>query len=85
MTARLPNLGTVPTWHEDALCRQYPADLFFPERGENATYAKAICRRCPVRDRCLQWALDKREQHGVWGGTTEKDRRDMQRREAVAA
>lgn len=85
MNAPLRLLGTVPDWHEDGLCRQVDPDLFFPERGENATYAKAICSRCPVRDRCRQWAIDKHERHGVWGGTTEQDRREVWRREAVAA
>ncbi|MEV5629145.1 WhiB family transcriptional regulator [Micromonospora tulbaghiae] len=84
MTARLPNLGAVPDWHEDGLCRQVDADLFFPEKGQSAAPAKQICRACPVRAECRTWALDRNEQHGVWGGLSEKDRREL-RRERVAA
>lgn len=34
-------------------------------------------RVCPVREQCLQYALDSRHLHGVWGGTTENERRAM--------
>lgn len=30
--------------------------------------ARALCRRCPVRDDCLAWALGQGEMYGVWGG-----------------
>lgn len=39
--------------------------------------AQRICTECPVRVTCAKWALDTREQHGVWGGLTESDRRDL--------
>jgi WhiB family redox-sensing transcriptional regulator len=44
------------------------------------TRAKAVCATCPVRPRCLQHALEHREQHGIWGGTTETERRRILRR-----
>jgi len=37
-------------------------------------------RRCPVMERCLDWALESGQDHGVWGGTDETDRRRIQRR-----
>lgn len=37
--------------------------------------AKAMCRRCPVIAECLEWALDTAQPFGIWGGTTERDRR----------
>jgi WhiB family redox-sensing transcriptional regulator len=45
--------------------------------------AKDICHtRCPVIDQCLQWALDTRQDSGVWGGMSEDERRRMKRRAA---
>ena len=40
-----------------------------------AAQAKAICARCRVRPECLRFALATREAHGVWGGTSEEERR----------
>lgn len=43
-------------------------DLFFAESPEDVETAKALCRDCPVRLRCLAGALERREPWGVWGG-----------------
>jgi WhiB family redox-sensing transcriptional regulator len=52
-----------------------------PERRDEKRYrernAKAICADCGVRDQCLQHALHVNEQHGIWGGTNESERREM--------
>ncbi|WP_231921931.1 WhiB family transcriptional regulator [Rhodococcus rhodochrous] len=37
--------------------------------------AKQICTSCPVRIPCRDYALETRERHGIWGGTSESDRR----------
>ncbi|MDX3568718.1 WhiB family transcriptional regulator [Streptomyces sp. ID05-47C] len=42
--------------------------------------AKAVCRRCPVRARCLEWALETDQSLGVWGGTSETERCALKRR-----
>lgn len=39
--------------------------------------AKEICTDCGVREACLEYALSIREQHGIWGGLTENERREM--------
>ena len=44
--------------------------------------AKAVCARCPVRAQCLEYALDNALDHGIYGGTTESERRTL-RRQAV--
>ena len=67
-----------PDWYEHAECRGAPPELFFPERGESTKPAKEMCTVCPVSVECLAWALDHREKFGVWGGTSERERRRMQ-------
>ena len=46
--------------------------------------AKAVCRRCPVIDSCLAWALESGQDAGVWGGLSEDERRALKRRNARA-
>ncbi|HZF93183.1 WhiB family transcriptional regulator [Streptomyces sp.] len=72
-------------WREQAACRLEDPDLFFPIGTSGpalmqAEQAKAICRRCPVREPCLEFALDTGQTLGVWGGTGETERRALQRR-----
>ena len=52
---------------------------FFPERGEDERPAKSICKTCPVKSQCLGYALDAGEKFGIWGGTSERQRRTMRR------
>lgn len=66
-----------PPWKADAACTPDQADLFFPERGEDADEAKRICAGCPVRRECLTAALDNNERHGIWGGTSRRERRKL--------
>jgi WhiB family redox-sensing transcriptional regulator len=46
--------------------------------------AKAVCRRCPVIQECLAWALESGQDAGVWGGLSEDERRALKRRNARA-
>ena len=69
-------------WEAEAACRGMDPSIFFPLNEDDALEAVAVCRACPVRDECLSWALETRERFGVWGGTTEKQRRSMLRRTA---
>jgi WhiB family redox-sensing transcriptional regulator len=65
------------SWLAGALCAQTDPEAFFPEKGESALAALAVCRRCEVRAECLAWALEHHQRFGVWGGVTESDRRGM--------
>jgi WhiB family redox-sensing transcriptional regulator len=70
-------------WRDRAACRDVDPDLFFPigTAGESLLQideAKLICQTCPVRGPCLRWALDSGSA-GVWGGTTEDERRILRR------
>lgn len=72
-------------WTARAGCRDSDPELFFPISDATASYAKDICwTRCDVRSECLRYALNNGEQHGVWGGATEQQRRGMTRRSAHA-
>lgn len=75
--------GVVPPWHDDAACRGMDPELWFPRRGEPTRPAQDVCATCPVVADCLDWALGNGEQFGIWGGTSERERRRMRRR-AVA-
>jgi WhiB family redox-sensing transcriptional regulator len=73
-------------WRERSSCRFEDPDLFFPVGSLNnsATLlqiaeAKAVCRHCPVLGKCLDVALEADRLEGVWGGTTESERRIMRR------
>ncbi|WP_081241177.1 WhiB family transcriptional regulator [Streptomyces viridosporus] len=75
-------------WRNRAACRTEDPDLFFPIGSSGPALlqteqAKAVCRRCPVREQCLQWALDTGQSIGVWGGTSETERRALKRRIAA--
>lgn len=65
------------SWQDAALCAQIDGDLWFPEKGGSVAQPKAICRRCPVRAECLEYALEHEERFGVWGGLTERQRRPL--------
>ena len=72
-------------WRHGALCAQTDLELFFPPRGNQNRAAKAVCAQCPVCAECLDYALTHRESYGIWGGTTERERRALAaRRRAVA-
>lgn len=71
-------------WLEHAACAGMAPDLFFPARGESSKEAKAICAGCPVRECCLEHALDAVEKHGIWGGKSERERRRLRRERAAA-
>jgi len=49
-------------------CRLADPELFFAESPTDVEEAKALCLDCPVRERCLAGALERREPWGVWGG-----------------
>lgn len=61
----------------DALCRQYPAELWFPEQRETAAayaIARSVCEMCPLKQPCQEWAMSTHEREGMWGGLTPVDR-----------
>ena len=69
----------VRSWVQRAHCVGLDADLFFPDRGEPTRDAKAGCAGCEVREECLDYALSTGQKFGVWGGTSERERRALRR------
>lgn len=69
-------------WVRRAACRGMDPAIFFPLTDEEAEQALAVCRGCSVRQECLEYALAAKERYGVWGGTTERERRRILRRSA---
>jgi len=66
-------------WAARASCRETQPDELFV-RGAEQHRAKKVCNGCAVRLECLAEALDNRIEWGVWGGMTERERRQVLRR-----
>jgi WhiB family transcriptional regulator, redox-sensing transcriptional regulator len=71
-------------WRREALCRDTNPDLFFPvgTTGQalvQIDQAKQVCRACPVQADCLEFALSTNQDSGIWGGTSEEERRKLRR------
>ncbi len=85
---------TFESWQHRGACRGPHATVFFPppqferkhERAEREARAKEICSTCSVINDCLDYALEIREPHGIWGGRNETERRViLESRSAVAS
>jgi WhiB family redox-sensing transcriptional regulator len=80
------NGGTMDNdWMSTGLCNAQPPSVFFPSDGVGVEVAKRICMECPVKDLCREYALEHRIDHGVWGGTSERERRRILRSRRLAA
>ena len=71
-------------WMGAGNCRERPPALFFPSDGVGVEVARRICADCPVKSPCLEYALRNRIDHGVWGGTSERERRRIARQRRLA-
>ncbi|MFE6031261.1 WhiB family transcriptional regulator [Streptomyces niveus] len=66
-------------WSGQGACRTITPDALFVQ-GQEQNRAKSVCLGCHVRTECLAYALDNREEFGIWGGMTERERRALLRR-----
>ena len=64
-------------WRTHGACRTVDPETFFPAPHEPSESAVALCGTCTVQGSCLAWALRVGDCHGVWGGTTPRERRAM--------
>ncbi len=60
-------------------CRKVPAATMFPTDSAGVLVARGVCADCPVRGHCLDYALAKRIEHGVWGGRPSRERTRLNR------
>jgi WhiB family redox-sensing transcriptional regulator len=67
-------------WMMHARCRGASPTEFFPSDGMGVEAAQRVCAKCSVRVDCLEYALEHRIEHGVWGGASERERRRILRR-----
>ena len=72
------------SWRRYSLCRDTDPELFFPvgTTGQALVQideAKRVCGECTVREECLQFALETNQDSGIWGGTSEEERRVLRR------
>jgi WhiB family redox-sensing transcriptional regulator len=75
-------------WRDLARCRDLDPELFFPIGSSGPAVAQAeeavrICHQCHVAQPCLDFALEQHQDAGVWGGTTEEQRRNLIRRRSA--
>ena len=86
---KLARCSVLATHHSRGLnssCQEGP-ELFFPIGNTGLAFlqierAKVVCRRCEVLGTCLSWAMESRQDAGVWGGLSDDQRRALQRRKA---
>ena len=72
------------SWRRKAICRDTDPDVFFPVGTTGYALvqiakAKGVCGECPVRVQCLDYALETNQDSGIWGGTSEDERRVLRR------
>lgn len=74
--------ASTSSWLLNGPCRDEDPELFFPlgdsDKARQATRdAKAVCAGCPVREMCLDWAVNTNQRTGVWGGLSELERMSL--------
>lgn len=77
-------------WQYQGECRKHDPEIFFLDthlRGsakqKKIAAAKKICGPCPVKNDCLEHALNTPENYGVWGGLSEEEREILIRRRGI--
>lgn len=70
-------------WRALGSCAGADPDLWFSVGALEHKQAKTICRQCPVRMSCLEYAMEEPVDHGIWGGMTERERRRQRRKAGV--
>jgi len=72
-------------WQTSSNCLDFGPDFFFPKTDDinSEGEAKKVCDGCNVREDCLEFALKKGEEFGIWGGMSERERRRIRRQRAL--
>jgi WhiB family redox-sensing transcriptional regulator len=75
-------LKPTPTWQSHGACKGSDPDQYFPHpyvSHAQIVSIRAVCEACPVRRECADWGIHH-EQLGIWGGTTDRQRREIRRK-----
>lgn len=84
VNATVPDNDSATAWMAEGNCRNYLPAVFFPSDGVGVDRARKICNQdCPVAETCLEYALEHRIEHGVWGGCSERERRRILKRRKI--
>ena len=84
LTWNRPSEWDVDDWRQKASCRDTDPDLFFPVGTTGSALdqiesAKIVCRACEACGECLEFALATNQEAGVWGATSEEERRKLRK------
>jgi WhiB family redox-sensing transcriptional regulator len=63
----------------DRACKDVDRNVFFAVDVAGVNAAKAICTTCPIRQLCLDYAIENNEEHGVWGAKSERERKRLRK------
>lgn len=91
MTLDIQQYRNYPVFKDQGtpVCSTTDPEIFFPERGVQGqsiniiAAARKMCAACPYKKPCLDWAVEH-DEIGIWGGTTQKERRVHRRARKVA-
>ena len=77
-------MTVIINWRDQAACRETDVDLFFPigttgQALDQIDAAKAVCQVCEAQAECLEFALATNQESGVWGCTSEEERRKLRK------
>lgn len=61
-------------WMNSAACTGLDTESFFDDDEHSINMAKKVCNHCPIKQACLKHAVENFENHGVWGGTSPRQR-----------
>ncbi|GAB3349917.1 WhiB family transcriptional regulator [Modestobacter lapidis] len=70
LARQIADAGTVP-------CRTADPEAWWPDKRDSVELAVELCRRCPVRAACLDYALAADERYGMWGGLLVAERQEV--------
>jgi WhiB family redox-sensing transcriptional regulator len=73
-----------PVWQQYGACRGQGTDEFIIGRGGDYDRSRQLCADCPVSKPCLEFALADSDLIGMWGGTSERQRREIRAGRRVA-
>ena len=72
-------------WMKQGNCIGFPVEVMIPIDKSGVDRARKICADCVVKDVCLEYALLNNIEHGVWGGTSERQRRGIKKYRRTSA